>query len=191
MSAETALGRRSIRIAGADYTEAGGYFVTICAANRGEIFGKIKDGRIRLSRLGELVRTCWVQIPEHFANVEIKEFVVMPNHLHGIIGLNARSVDGLRLTARGTVAGNARPKNAERFQKPVEGSIPTIVRAFKAAVTRRAKQELKIAEPRIWQSNYFERVLRDGREYAIASRYVMENVMRWEWDEENARRMKS
>ncbi len=67
----------------------------------------------------------------------------------------------------------------------MKGSIPTIVRTFKAAVARRAKKELGMDGGDIWQRNYFERVLRDGKEYADASKYILENPMRWEWDEEN------
>jgi REP element-mobilizing transposase RayT len=177
MAEEKKFHRRSIRLHGADYSEPGAYFVTICAAERRNVFGKIDEGRAFLSLLGEIARACWVQIPAHFPAASLKEFVVMPNHLHGIIGLTvgARYIVPLDLSAR-------RP---ERFKKPVKGSIPTIVRTFKAAVARRAKKELGMDGGDIWQRNYFERVLRDGKEYTDASKYILENPMRWEWDEEN------
>jgi putative transposase len=177
MAEEKRFHRRSIRLHGADYSEPGAYFVTICTAERRNIFGKIDEGRAVVSLLGEIARACWVQIPAHFPAASLKEFVVMPNHLRGIIGLSvgARYIVPLDPSAR-------RP---ERFQKPVKGSIPTIVRTFKAAVARRAKKELGMDGDDIWQRNYFERVLRDGKEYADASKYILENPMRWEWDEEN------
>ena len=133
MPEEKKFHRRSIWLHGADYSEPGAYFVTICAAERRNVFGKIDEGRAFLSLLGEIARACWVQIPAHFPAASLKEFVVMPNHLHGIIGLTvgARYIVPLDLSAR-------RP---ERFQKPVKGSIPTIVRTFTAAVARRAKKE--------------------------------------------------
>jgi putative transposase len=87
MSEERKFHRRSIRLRGADYSEPGAYFITICAAQRRNIFGNIDDGRVVLSRLGEIVRACWIEIPEHFANASLLEFVVMPNHMHGIVGL--------------------------------------------------------------------------------------------------------
>ena len=167
--------RRSIRIPGADYSEPGGYFLTICAAGRKNIFGKIQDARVELSPLGEIVRECWVAIPEHFASAQIKEFVVMPNHLHGIIAL--------KVGARYIVPFDRTARRTESFQTPTKGTIPTIVRAFKAAVTRTARERLR--EGDIWQRNYFERVLRDGQEYADASRYVLENPTKWEWDKQN------
>ena len=162
---------------GADYSEPGAYFITVCAAGRRCIFGKIEDGRIVLSPLGEIVRACWVGIPEHFANASVQEFVVMPNHMHGIIGL--------AVGARYIVPPDQRARTPEQFQKPVKGSIPTIVRTVKAAVARRARKELATSSKDIWQRNYFERVLRDGKEVADASRYIHENPGRWEWDKEN------
>jgi REP element-mobilizing transposase RayT len=176
---EKELHRRSIRLPGADYAEAGAYFVTICAAERREIFGSIENGLVLLSELGKIVRGCLVQIPNHFANATVKEFVVMPNHLHAIIALG--------VGARYIVPFDQRARTLEEFQKPVKGSIPTTVRAFKAAVTRQAGKELGWSGREIWQRNYFERVIRDGKEFGDASRYVAENPMRWEWDAENPR----
>jgi REP-associated tyrosine transposase len=169
--------RRSIRLLGADYTEPGGYFVTVCAAQRREIFGSIENGEIRLSGLGRIVRACLVQIPNHFAHASVKEYVVMPNHVHVILVLS--------VGARYIVPLPERARTPEQFQKPVKGSIPTIIRTFKAAVVRQANKELNTHGQEIWQRNYFERVLRSGQEYADASRYVMENPMRWESDAEN------
>jgi REP element-mobilizing transposase RayT len=177
MPEEKKFHRRSIRLHGADYSRPGAYFITICAAQRRNVFGKIDKERVVLSSLGEIVRACWVEIPEHFANASVREFVVMPNHIHGIIGLT--------VGARYIVPLDQRARTLEEFQKPVKGSIPTIVRTFKAAVARRARKELGIVSDEIWQRNYFERVLRDGKEFADASWYILENPQRWEWDKEN------
>src|SRR5438094_1023495 len=177
MLEETKFHRRSIRLRGADYSEPGAYFITICAAQRRSIFGKIDKERIILSPLGEIVRACWIEIPEHFPRASADQFVVMPNHMHGILGLT--------VGARYIVPFDREARTPEKFQKPVKGSIPTVVRTFKAAVARRAKKELGISSNDIWQRNYFERVLRDGKEYADASRYILENPQRWEWDREN------
>jgi REP element-mobilizing transposase RayT len=180
--AEREFDRRSMRIAGGDYSRPGCYFVTICAAFRRNIFGAIEDGKVVLSPLGEIVRGCWVRIPEHFPTTSINEYVIMPNHLHGIIALG--------VGARYIVPSDPDGQIKEAFQKPTRGTIPTIVRTFKAAVTRRARSELNTGNGLIWQSNYFERVLRNGREVATAIRYIAENPARWMWDEENAERKK-
>jgi len=77
--------RRSIRLTGYDYTQQGAYFVTICTHQRNCLFGEIVDGEIKLNTNGEIARGSWLSIPRHFQNVELDEFVIMPNHLHGII----------------------------------------------------------------------------------------------------------
>ena len=180
--------RQSIRLLGADYSEPGGCFLTICAAGRKQIFGRIDSDRTVLSPLGEIVRQCRIQIPAHFQQASLAEFVVMPNHMHGIIALHSKIRNGeARVGARYIVPSSVEAHTPERFQKPVRDSIPTIVRTFKAAVTRAAKKSLGW-EGEIWQRNYFERVLRGGKEYATASRYILENPMRWKWDRENAKR---
>src|SRR5229473_40401 len=135
MPEEKKFDRRSIRLRGADYSEPGAYFITICAAQRRNIFGNIDGGRVVLSPLGEIVRACWIEIPEHFARASAEQFVVMPNHLHGIIGLT--------VGARYIVPLDRAARMPEKFQKPAKGSIPTIIRTFKAAVARRARKELK------------------------------------------------
>ncbi len=77
--------RHSIRVKGYDYTRTGAYFVTSCVKNRERAFGEIHNGEMRLSTLGELVKHCWTEIPQRFPNVELDAFVIMPNHIHGII----------------------------------------------------------------------------------------------------------
>jgi REP element-mobilizing transposase RayT len=79
-------------------------------------------------------------------------------------------------------------RQTESFQSPTKATIPTIVRAFKAAVTRKAGEELGMAGKDIWQRNYFERALRNGKEYGDASRYILENPLKWEWDKQNLAR---
>jgi len=172
--------RRSIRLPGADYSDPGGYSLTICSAGRKNTFGKIRDGKTELSPLGEIVQECWVAIPQHFASAEIKEFVVMPNHLHGIVVLH--------VGARYIVPSDRMARQTESFQSPTKGTIPTIVRAFKAAVTRIAREQTGFSGGEIWQRNYFEHVLRNGQEYADASRYILENPKKWEWDKQNLAR---
>ena len=169
--------RRSIRLPESDYSEPGGYFVTICAAGRKNPFGKAESGRVWLNTLGEIVRECWLAIPEHFSNANLKEFIVMPNHMHGIVVLG--------VGARYIVPSDGAARKTESFQKPTRATIPTIVRTFKAAVTRMAGGRLGKRGGQIWQRNYFEHVLRDGQEYAHAGRYILENPQKWEWDKQN------
>ena len=100
----------------------------------------------------------------------------MPNHMHGILILTNR-VDGNGKDGHG----NAVPLH-EGFQRPVAGSIPTIVRSYKSAVTYRVGRTFQCKGLRLWQSNYFERVLRNDREYLAATRYILENPTMWHRD---------
>ncbi len=84
--------RRSIRLKGYDYSQAGAYFVTVCAKDRACLFGKVVDGWMRLNDAGRIVQATWDGLPFHYGGVEIDEFVVMPNHVHGIILLTDRDV---------------------------------------------------------------------------------------------------
>ena len=94
----TARRRNSLRLASHDYGEAGAYFVTVCSAGRTCVFGHVEDDRVILSAAGRVVRTCWLAIPTHCRGVELDAFVVMPNHLHGIVVLvGARHASPLRV----------------------------------------------------------------------------------------------
>ena len=168
--------RRSIRLKSRDYALPDPYFVTVCAEEKRCIFGRIENGSLVPSELGRLVRECWVSIPEHFPQTTLHEFVVMPNHVHGVIAILPIPLVGAQhccALPRGTTSEGVRP-----------GSLGAIVRSFKAIVAKRAHKELGWNGP-VWQRNYFERVLRDGREFSNASRYIAENPMKWEWDREN------
>ena len=112
----------------------------------------------------------------------------MPNHVHGIIALDALprpSALTAEVGARYIVPFGEAARNTESFQKPTKASIPTIVRSFKAAVTRMAGERFGGPRNKLWQRNYFEHVLRDGKEYSDASRYILENPKKWEWDKQN------
>jgi len=124
--------RRSIRFPGFDYSRPGNYFVTICADRRRCLFGRIEKNEIVLTNLGETVRKCWIEIPQHFPYVNIETYVLMPNHLHGILAINPSFPDTFP-QPRSTLT-------MESFGNPVSGSIPTIIRSFKAAVTKYARE---------------------------------------------------
>ena len=171
--------RRSIRLPGYDYSQIGQYFITICAYEMRNVFGKIANGAVLLNVIGGIAIDCWREIPEHFAHVELDAFVVMPNHLHGILTIRRSHATH----SRGSIEdGHGCPvplQTFERFQRPSVGAIPTIIRSYKQSVTYLARQRLTKPSLAIWQSNYYERVLRDGKEFAEASRYIFENPMKW------------
>lgn len=164
------LGRRSIRLPGFDYSQPGAYFLTICTVERRCIFGGIDRGKLHENTLGQLIRACWLQIPDHFHSVETDEFVIMPNHLHAILNIKRASLQ------------NGTPRR-EAFSAPIAASIPTIVRTFKAEVTRQAHKHGIWLHGPIWQRDYFERVIRDRKEYFDTCRYIQLNPLRWNLDE--------
>ncbi len=169
-------GYRQMRLKNRDYAAPGLYFVTICASQRRCVLGRVHRKRVELTSLGHIARESWMAIPLHFARVNLLSFVIMPNHLHGII----------EIAATGLAQHTAPLQEKQRggLQGVQSGSLSAIVRSFKGEVSRRAHQDLDWRD-RIWQPNYFDRVIRDGREFSDASRYIEENPLKWECDMEN------
>ena len=168
--------RRSIRLQKYDYAQPGGYYVTIVTFQRDLLFGEIVNEEMNLKDHGRVVDECWCAIPEHFPNLELGMYVVMPNHVHGIIVIRAGDISSAR---RGTIY----RAPTEKFGKPVIGSIPTIIRTFKASVTRRLGREFNVTN--IWQRNYYEHVIRDQEDWERIHDYIESNPAMWENDEEN------
>jgi putative transposase len=167
--------RRSIRLPQYDYTQAGAYAITICTEGREPLLGEIDANGVHLNSYGELVEDCWRQIPDRNRPVQLDVFVVMPNHLHGIVLLGSAAA----------VGGTARRARTEAFGQPVPGSLPTLVRSFKSAAARRINQLRGTPGGRVWQRGYYERVIRNERELAAVRRYVLGNPLAWALDPEN------
>ena len=170
--------RRSTRLKGYDYTQPGAYFVTICTYQREPLFGEIVDGNMILNACGEIARDEWFKTARIRNNVQLNEdeFVVMPNHLHGIIWIIEPVVGARRRRA---------PTTHETFGSPVSGSIPTIMRSFKSAVTKRINQHLDSPGMPVWQRNYYEHIVRDDDELDAIRGYIRDNPLRWALDRNN------
>jgi putative transposase len=171
-------GHRSVRLRDYDHSSPGFYFVTVCAHQKRSLFGRIISARPELSRLGQIAHETWVGIPMHFAHVNLHTFVIMPNHVHGIIEI------GCQAGAQHAAPLQEHPSVEVCRHAVSRRSLSAIVRSFKAATTTGARIELN-CKGEIWQRNYFDRLIRDGRELSDASRYIAENPMKWEWDREN------
>lgn len=163
MPVNTLSTRRSIRLRGYDYAQAGLYFVTMCTCEKQCTLGRAVGNHVELSSLGWIVRECWFDLPYHHARVELDRFVIMPNHFHGVFILH-------QLVGRR--AQQAAPLRAETRVQP--DSLAAIIRSFKAAVSRRAAHELQIAEP-VWQRNYYEHIIRNGDDMVEIRRYIATN----------------
>jgi|CXWL01.1.fsa_nt_gi REP element-mobilizing transposase RayT len=171
--------RRSIRLQGYDYRQAGAYFVTICSTGRECFFGEIIDGQAVLSEVGRVVQETWDELPEHCPEVELDASVVMPNHLHGII-----IVTGER-GARHAVPLPMSPTAGSVFGKPLAGSLATFVRSFKSAASRRIHDLLGSQGRPIWQRGFYEHVVRNEAALDRIRRYIVESPLRWANDAEN------
>jgi putative transposase len=162
--------RRSIRLRNYDYSQPGAYFVTIDTYGGERLF----DDPV----LRGVAETMWQRIPRHFPFVELDEWIVMPNHMHGILVLvdHAR---GANASPGGNIPSHQRPSG------PPSGSLGAIVGNFKSVVTRRINRIRKTPGVPIWQRNYYERVIRNERELAAIRQYIRDNPRNWAEDREN------
>ena len=203
--------RRSIRLQGYDYSQAGAYFVTICTQNRAHLFGKIADGEMVLNDAGEMVKRIWNEIPNDFINTALHEYVVMPNHFHGIIeirvgadsisapnnmdSISARN-DADSISARNTTRFGGVRKGADMESAPtgtktgMGTTIPNIIQSFKRHTTIRYIDGVKTRNwpqfcKKLWQRNYWEHIIRNENEYGRIAEYIRNNPAKWEMDKLN------
>jgi REP element-mobilizing transposase RayT len=153
--------RRSIRLREYDYSQAGLYFITICTQNRLHLLGKIVNGEMILNDAGKMILGIWHEIPIDFQNVRLREFVIMPNHIHGIIEIP--------------------PLNDN------DASLSDMVQSFKRHSTIEYIQMVKrnMLPPfnkRVWQRNYWEHIIRNDDEYGKIVQYVVDNPCKWDTD---------
>lgn len=190
--------RRSIRLRGYDYRQVGAYFVTVCTHERVHLFGQVTDGAMRNSPMGDIVQRCWYAIPEHMPMVVCDAFVVMPDHVHGIVVITdavsgpsvphgSSSDGGVGLAKSPTLRipdpfddpiDAPKSNDADTPRRPPiaimpKNSLGHIMQTFKSAVTRMAYRDGLV--PRgspIWQRNYYERIIRDDGEWARIAQYT-------------------
>lgn len=174
-----------------DYSAPGLYFVTVCSHYKHCTFGRVAGKNVELSPLGRIVEEAWFALSRRVSGIQLHAYVVMPNHIHGIVEivhqkLAQQAAPLQRAPGFGPEVPRAAGFGAEVQRTGEFGqelrrtpSLSIIVRSFKADVTRRAGVELQWKKE-IWQHNYFDRVIRDGKEYTNASRYIAENPVRWQ-----------
>ena len=154
--------RRSIRLKGYDYSQLGGYYITLVAQNREHFFGGIFEGKVVLNDAGKMIQLSWQNLPNRFSNIELDERVIMPNHLHGIINI----------------------------VKQESVSIADVVGAFKSITTHEYILGVKNSgwppfEKRLWQRNYWEHIIRNEKELDRIREYIINNPIKWQADAEN------
>lgn len=192
--------RKHIRLSDFDYTLPGDYFVTAVTQSRAQIFGRINDSCMELNDLGKIVVEEWQKTAQLRPEIDLGPFVVMPNHFHGIIRIidlanknysndvgSRRAVTLPKLETSDIQINDpiGIAENFERFGKPIAGSIPTIVRAFKSAVTKRINELRATPGLPIWQRNYYEHIIRNAKEFQEIESYILNNPLNWLSNDEN------
>ena len=176
--------RRSIRLKGYDYSRAGAYFVTTVTQNRLCLFGDVVGDEMHLNEAGIMTQEMLETLPRRFPGIDLDAFVIMPNHIHGIIVINepvGASLVGAQDNSMAT---------GERAATMVAPTLGEVMGAYKSLTTIEYARGVttcgwKSFYRRLWQRNYYERVIRDGRELDRAREYIANNPMQWALDSEN------
>jgi REP element-mobilizing transposase RayT len=187
--------RRSIRLRGYDYSQLGAYFVTICVQDRECLFGEVVEEEMRLNDAGRMVQDVWNDLPRYYPGVALDAFVVMPNHIHGIIilvgaGPCACPDAGQPIVGAGPRAcpDAGQPQGVARTL-----GLPDVVHRFKTMTTKRYTDGVKRFgwlpfRGRLWQRNYYEHIIRNEESLYRIREYILTNPMRWMMDCQNPHR---
>lgn len=161
--------RKNVRLPGFDYSQAGYYFITICTQDERCLFGEVQNGAMTLNVLGMVVQRYWQEIPKHYQNVELDAFVIMPNHMHGIIVIN-----------EGDVTKN---NNVGAINNRPYGLLSRVVKSFKNVTTKEIKSNGNLNFQ--WQKSFYDHVIRDEPSLETIREYIINNPLQWELDTEN------
>jgi len=179
MAQSLAHRRKQIRLKEYDYSQPGAYFVTMCTKDRDHYLGEIVDGRMNENDLAAIAQSCWNELPEHYPNVQLDEFVIMPNHVHGIIILLDDMADA---TSRRPNSGAGRPRP---YPKPALGQI---IAYFKYQSAKRINATRCTPGTPFWQRGYYDHIIRDDKSLNRIRNYIATNPQQWWCDKENAQR---
>lgn len=167
--------RKSIRCKEHDYTSEGACFVTICTGLRRSYFGNIVDGRMNLSEMGKIADQCWKEIPKHSQNVELDEYVIMPNHVHGIVMITDTVGTRHAVSQQST-------EPERKFGPLPTKSLHTVIGSYKSAVTKLIHAKgLAFG----WQSRFHDHIVRNEKELNNIRQYIDNSPAKWEFDREN------
>jgi len=170
----------STRLQNWDYRWAGAYFITICCKDRRHYFGEIRNGKMNLSNVGVLANVFWYEIKNHAQNVELGEYIIMPNHIHGILILkndeNAVAEAGHALPLQNE---NDKTIGQKRFQNPGKNSVSSIVGSYKSAVSKHAN---RLGYEFAWQSRFHDHIIRDQQSFSRITNYIINNPANWKED---------
>ena len=169
----------TLRLENWDYRINGAYFVTLCTKNKICSFGEIVSDKTHLSLAGKIAQNRWNEIPEHFPFVELGEFVIMPNHIHGIIAIN-QPVGTRHCLVKNNEKKPLLGKN--RYQNQGKGSLSAIIGSLKSIVTKNIRENLIKFD---WQPRFYEHIIRTPESLDKISEYIVNNPSNWKTDRFN------
>jgi putative transposase len=172
--------RRSIRLKGYDYSQPGAYFVTLVTWQRECLFGEVVSGQLRLNPFGRLIHNEWQRLGDRFSRVVLDEWIVMPNHLHGILMVVENDMDNVDVGARQKSSSEtgesslASPLQAVSHTGPgvASGSLGAIIGAYKSTTTRLINGLRRTPASPVWQRNYYEHIIRNEDELEAIRAYI-------------------
>jgi len=153
-----------------NYSSPGKYHITICAVHHNNFFGKIINGEMVLSKMGIVAKRCLVEIPDHFKNIILDEYVVMPSHVHVLIEITVGQFVETPYMA------------SLQIVKRSKQTIPLVVQQYKSAVTRLINPKKVFFA---WQDRYYDEIIKDEKHYWAVKKYIQNNVKNWDKDEYN------
>jgi len=171
--------RKPNRLFGYDYSMQGWYFVTICAKDWKCIFEKIDNGEMILNEYGNIVKDTWYDLPNHNSNIELDEFITMPNHIHGIIVLNHN------INNKDNVGTGSEPVPTNMSINKKHHGLSEISRQFKTFSSRRINRKRKSVGKPLWQRSFYDHIIRNEKSLIHIREYIRINPMKWETDKNN------
>ena len=198
--------RRSIRLKGYDYSQVGLYFITICVQNREDLFGNITNGTMKWNDAGKMIKKQWLELPKRFKNIQLNEFITMPNHFHAILEIVETTVGSTFMVdpninkpikgqeikgypIKGQPQGIAPADSQTGF--PTDKTIGKIIGAFKSITTNEYIKGVKLNNwqqfnGKLWQRNYWEHIIRNEKSLQNISKYIVNNPLKWYEDKLNS-----
>jgi len=177
--------RKSVRLSGYDYTQPGAYFVTLCTRNREHLFGEIIDGKMHWNDYGYIAHETSEWLPRQYLYVELDEWIVMSNHLHGIITIHSNCGKG-RSRPAPTVGNHLIDPPAPTIDDSEKRKpLGDLIGAFKTVSAKRINLLRKTSGVQIWQRNYYEHIIRSEAAWNRIRVYIVNNSLRWDRDKEN------
>ena len=191
MTSNKKFGRKYTRLKNYNYAANGYYFVTICTHDKQCFFGDVTNDKMQLSTVGKIAHQYWSEIPQHSQHTYLDEFIIMPNHVHGIIIIdNPNNPDRYVVdvdVSRRDVPWNVPTDNGEwdlsrtmSQLSPKSGTLSVIVRSYKSSVTRWCRQHGD--DLFRWQSRFYEIIIRDEKSLNNIRRYIINNPAKWSED---------